>query len=309
MLQSFGELSKHVKPRYGKIRADNAIFRLHYRATSLFLLTCCILVTSIQFIGKPIQCIHGSEEASGAVNTFCWISSTFTMPDYYDKIEGTEVAHWGLGPDLPNMEKKYHSYYLFLKFVLCEFLNFANVMINIYLTNVFLDHEFTTYGTEVIRFAQEDQENRTDPMRKIFPRVTKCTWYQYGPSGSLNKLDTLCVLALNIVNEKVYVFLWFWFIVLAALTGAALIYRLSTMLVPFIRLRMLRLRGGSSYDVFLDSIIPKLNVGDWFMLYQIGRHMDSLIYRRFLSKFAKSLNELEGRHLEMAALKSSPSLG
>jgi hypothetical protein len=27
-----------------------------------------------------------------------------------------------------------------------------------------------------------------------------------------------CVLPINIINEKIYVFLWFWFIILSALT-------------------------------------------------------------------------------------------
>ena len=31
--------------------------------------------------------------------------------------------------------------------------------------------------------------------------------------------DGLCVLPLNVINEKIYVFLWFWFIFLALITG------------------------------------------------------------------------------------------
>ena len=32
---------------------------------------------------------------------------------------------------------------------------------------------------------QEDPEDRVDPMARIFPRVTKCTFHHYGPSGEL----------------------------------------------------------------------------------------------------------------------------
>ena len=42
-----------------------------------------------------------------------------------------------------------------------------------------------TYGTEVIDFMNMDDANRTDPMMKVFPRVTKCTFHHYGPSGKL----------------------------------------------------------------------------------------------------------------------------
>ena len=54
---------------------------------------------------------------------------------------------------------------------------------------------------------------------QVFPRVTKCKFWKYGPSGTVQKHDALCVLALNIINEKIYVMLWFWLIILSILSG------------------------------------------------------------------------------------------
>ena len=62
-------------------------------------------------------------------------------------------------------------------------------------------------------------------MAKVFPRMTKCTFYKYGGSGTLMTLDALCVLGMNILNEKIYVFLWFWFIIMSIITGIQIIYR------------------------------------------------------------------------------------
>ena len=47
-------------------------------------------------------------------------------------------------------------------------------------------------------------------------QITKCTFHKFGSSGSVQKFDGICVLPLNIINEKIYVFLWFWFLLLAA---------------------------------------------------------------------------------------------
>jgi hypothetical protein len=41
---------------------------------------------------------------------------------------------------------------------------------------------------------------------QVFPRLTKCTFYNYGSSGTIQAHDALCVLALNIINEKVKLF-------------------------------------------------------------------------------------------------------
>ena len=64
-----------------------------------------------------------------------------------------------------------------------------------------VDGEFRKYGLEVAAMMEEDPELRTDPMSRIFPRVTKCTFNKFGPSGSLMRRDALCVLPVNIINE------------------------------------------------------------------------------------------------------------
>jgi hypothetical protein len=37
--------------------------------------------------------------------------------------------------------------------------------------------------------------------------VTKCTFFKYGSSGTTESRDGLCILALNIINEKVRILL------------------------------------------------------------------------------------------------------
>ena len=40
---------------------------------------------------------------------------------------------------------------------------------------------------------------------------------------------------MNILNEKIYIFLWFWFIILAVLTGCNLVLRIFQYFFPDIR--------------------------------------------------------------------------
>ena len=93
--------------------------------------------------------------------------------------------------------------------------------------NRFFDGAFLTFGIDVLRFLESDQEDRIDPMIYVFPRMTKCTFYKYGVSGEVERHDAVCILPLNVVNEKIYVFLWFWFLFLGVLSLLTVIYRVS----------------------------------------------------------------------------------
>jgi len=111
----------------------------------------------------------------------------------------------------------------------------------------FLGGEFTTYGTDVIAMTQMAPEEREDPMARVFPKMTKCTFHKFGPSGTVEvidslethnrhlfkltflpkKFDGLCVLPLNIINEKIYIFLWFWFIGVSIISGKIRLFFLA----------------------------------------------------------------------------------
>ena len=82
-----------------------------------------------------------------------------------------------------------------------------------------------------------EPEYRVDPMSRVFPRMTKCIFYKYGGSGTIQRIDSLCVLSMNILNEKIYIFLWFWFILLALITGVNLLFRSVTFFYPNFRER------------------------------------------------------------------------
>ena len=116
-----------------------------------------------------------------------------------------------------------------------------------FLMDRFFNGAFLTFGLEVIAFAERDQEDRLDPMIYIFPRMTKCTFHKFGTSGEVEKHDALCILPLNIVNEKIYIFLWFWLLLLGALSTLVVAYRLGDYY-------FLQIFQGFSYRCFKDFL-------------------------------------------------------
>lgn len=167
-----------------------------------------------------------------------------------------------------------HSFYAY-RFFMCELLNFGIAVAQIYFTDYFLDGEFLYYGYEVIQ-ANEFDDN---PMARIFPKMTKCTFHKYGPSGSIQRFDGLCVLAVNNMNEKIYLFLWFWFIGMILVSCIAVIYRIIILMIPPLRLRLLQARGQMASRHDLNFIFNRCEIGDWFLLYQLSKNVDSLIFK------------------------------
>ena len=92
--------------------------------------------------------------------------------------------------------------------IICEVLNLVIVVFNWFFTNAFLSQQFNTYGYDVLDDYRRDEHCKLNPMDVVFPKVSKCDFHKYGPSGSLIRYDIMCVLALNNVNEKIYVYLW-----------------------------------------------------------------------------------------------------
>jgi hypothetical protein len=131
---------------------------------------------------------------------------------------------------------------------------------NIFFVDTFLGGAFLTYGTDVLKFSSMNQEERTDPMIEVFPRVTKCTFHKFGASGTIQKLDALCVLALNILNEKIYIFLWFWLIVLAIFSGLAVLYSMAVVLMPSTRETIIRKRFKFGTAAAVSALIRKTQV-------------------------------------------------
>ncbi|XP_050296721.1 innexin inx1 [Anthonomus grandis grandis] len=354
MYKLLGGLANYLK--YQDIVTDCAVFRMHNLFTTALLMACSLIITASQYVGNPIQCISDGAIPSHVINTFCWISSTFTMPDAFKRQVGVEVPHLGLANDFSDKDaQKFYTYYQWVCFVLffqaiacytpkviwdsfesglmkmlvmglhigvcrkdekekkkevileylkthvkrhnlyalrywaCECLCLINIIIQMYCMNKFFDGEFINYGWRVMNYSQQPQEERVDPMVYVFPRVTKCIFHKYGPTGTIQKHDSLCVLPLNIVNEKTYVFIWFWYVLLLSMLTILVIYRVIIIALPKIRPRILHAKHRSIPIEVCNSLCKKVDMGDWWILLMLGTNMDPLVYREIITELVKNI--------------------
>ena len=126
------------------------------------------------------------------------------MDDIHPSPKMEELARTLKAYSMSGLNKSYAWAYLF-----CEVLNILCLMGNMYLTDIFLGGEFRSYGRKVLQFLLTNESPVSyDPMNYIFPKETICDFHIYGPSGNIQRNNYLCLLPVNIFNEKVYIFLW-----------------------------------------------------------------------------------------------------
>lgn len=118
MLDIFRGLKSLIKISH--IHIDSAVFRLHYSLTVILLIAFSLIVTTRQYVGNPIDCIHSKDLPEDVLNTYCWIHSTYTITAAYRKREGLEVPFPGVdnSKSYPESERKEYRYYQWVCFML-----------------------------------------------------------------------------------------------------------------------------------------------------------------------------------------------
>ena len=66
-------------------------------------------------------------------------------------------------------------------------------------------------------------------------------------------------------------------------------YRLVLLAVPWLRLCILKARARLVRQSEVENICRRLRLGDWFILYQLGKNMDPMIFREFMEKLHKRM--------------------
>lgn len=101
------------------VRTDSPIFRLHYSVTVMILMSFSLIITTRQYVGNPIDCVHTKDIPEDVLNTYCWIHSTYTLKSMFHKKVGKQVPYPGIAnSEGLDSDKKMYRYYQWVCFVL-----------------------------------------------------------------------------------------------------------------------------------------------------------------------------------------------
>lgn len=172
-----------------------------------------------------------------------------------------------------------------IKFAFLELLNLLIAIFNMYVTDTLMGHRFMDYGSRLLAhyyLSPEKKEFEVDPVHMDFPKMTKCDFYTHSSAGQIDKSDAMCLLPLNILNEKVFLVIWCWFIFLITVSTLMVSYRTVVVLSPGFRTWMLWSDGSKWQHV--TSATRNGGYGDWFLIKQMHKNTDPETFNDFLKQ-------------------------
>ena len=186
-----------------------------------------------------------------------------------------------------------HKRYFYWYFI-CEILNVINVFGQMQLMHRFLGGKFWSFGLDILKTEFKDDPLALDVLIELFPRMTKCTFHHFGPSGDINREEATCLLSINNINEKIYVILWFWFLVLGIMSILAVIYRIAYILSPRLRIQVTKIRCPMARKSVLALTARKISFGDWFLLDRLAKNMDGFNFKELTESLMEELARNDG---------------
>ncbi|XP_070496894.1 innexin inx4-like [Chironomus tepperi] len=219
--------------------------------------------------------------------------------DDWDKQRKQLVAY------IKDIKLKYHRDYA-MKYLFCEFLTIIVIVINMLLLNTVIRDFFSVYQPAVSSFfaANYTQFNRNSAY--LFPIQAKCKFDAYGPSGGIQTIDALCILPQNVINDKIFVIIYVWFILILLCSIFHFIY--LCIVFSFQKLRIFQVGRMLEREVTIRKCKDISNNGDlglWFTLRIFRHNLSPICFQSLcndlapLTKKSRSFDEYDNESIYM----------
>ncbi|VDN54065.1 unnamed protein product [Dracunculus medinensis] len=165
-----------------------------------------------------------------------------------------------------------------IAYLLIKFLYLANIVLQLIGLNRFLGGKFSFWAYETITSVATGKQWEGSP---VFPRVIMCD-FQIRRLGNLQSHTVQCVIMMNMIHEKLYLFLWFWFIFVGICTLINFLYYLLVMNIPKLRANVvLWLMNWQKAERFIHKFLYSDGI---LMLKLLQEHVNSKITKELVNE-------------------------
>jgi innexin len=192
---------------------------------------------------------------------------------------------------------KYLGTYLVILYVFVKIMFISNCLIQLFLLNVLFDQKFHKFGVDVLWRILNGQSWGT--YSQIFPKITMCDFKirELGNPKISHRYSVQCVLPINLFNQQIFTFIWFWYFILLIINIISLLIWLYRFL-PSSRLHYIKRRIRiMNQDYKKSNELKDLD----------SQHREmNIIEKKLLNKFVLEYLELDGAFmLRLLGLNSS----
>ncbi|XGW23962.1 hypothetical protein V3C99_005847 [Haemonchus contortus] len=172
-------------------------------------------------------------------------------------------------------------------YLITKIIYVINLVMQFLMMNKFLGQNDPYWGVHIL----SDILTGTDwELSGNFPRIAMCD-FQVRVLGNLQRYSIQCVLSLNMFNEKIFLFLYFWFILVGILTAFDAIHlaystRLNSQKLQFVR-KFIKSTADED-DLMEDFCIYQVNPDMIVILNMIGAHANDVISSEVLQQMWKN---------------------
>lgn len=175
--------------------------------------------------------------------------------------------------------------YLTAAYVAVKLLYLLNIVGQLFALNYFLTSSFHMFGFEALSKLIATGETS---FSEKFPLKTLCD-FSIRDVGTGRRHTVECVMPLNLFNEKIYLFIWFWYVFILILTALNLFRWLGRLAPPSFHLRLIRqhLRAAGC-DTLGSKVFVKRFVHDYlrrdglFVVHMITDNTNQLVASGFV---------------------------
>jgi len=185
-------------------------------------------------------------------------------------------------------------------FFFCELMNICLAILSVFLTHKFLLDQYLPYGLQLYRYYTIEPEERVrlglnDPMCEVFPKMASCRYQRYGMGGREDNRHAICILGLNMINDKVFIVLWVWHCFICTVGTMRIFTRASQLMSSRVRyflmtMKMKRYMKINAHVKHVQHYILHCSIGDWFVLYQMSKNLNKRFFAEFITVLALTVN-------------------
>ena len=117
---------------------------------------------------------------------------------------------------------KFLGNYLVILYLFVKILYIVNCVMQLFLISILLGRNYYVYGASIFR---DFIEGKGLAESEYFPRVTMCKFQvrELGLKNFSHEYNVQCVLPINLFNQQIFSFLWFWYFILLMINTSTLL--------------------------------------------------------------------------------------